>query len=89
MWQQLYSLVVWGTLRIRDRGPSSVVSLRAACISVKPGGRVLAGEVDRPYSGVLEFLLTGDLLTESHQCGGRLAATGKIEVEENAEKGKE
>lgn len=83
MWQQLYSLVVWGTLRIRDRGPSSVVSLRAACISVKPGGRVLAGEVDRPYSGVLEFLLTGDLLTESHQCGGRVGM--RIAVEKHAE----
>ena len=42
--QQLYSVVVWGTLRIRDRGPSTLVSLRAVCITVKPGGRVLAGE---------------------------------------------
>ena len=85
MSQQLYSIVVWGTLRIRDRGPSSIVSLRALCISIKPGGRVLAGQVDQPYSGVLEILLTGDLLAESHQCGGRLGSTGKIEVEENAE----
>ena len=63
---QLFSIVVWGTLRIRDRGPSSVVSLRAACITVMPGGRVLAGDSDEPFSGVLEFLLSGDVATESH-----------------------
>lgn len=69
--QQFFSIVVWGTLRIRDRGPGSVVSLRAACITVMPGGKVLAGESDIPYSGLLEFLLTGDTATESHQCGGK------------------
>ena len=80
---QLYSIVVYGTLRILDRGPNSVVSLRAVCITVKPGGRVLAGESDRPYSGVLEFLLTGDGLTESHQCGGTKPGM-KWNVEANA-----
>lgn len=68
---QLYSVVVWGRLRIRDRGPAGIVSLRAVCINIKPGGEVYAGEEAAPYAGVLEFLLTGDLLTESHQCGGR------------------
>ena len=67
----LYSIVVWGTLRIRDRGPSSLVSLRTVCMNIQPGGRVLAGEEDEPYSGVLEFLFLGDTLTESAHCGGR------------------
>ena len=31
------------------------------------------------------MLLTGDLLTESHQCGGRLVATGRITVDDYAE----
>ena len=68
---QLYSLVVWGTLRILDRGPSSLVSVRATCINIKTGGEILAGEATEPFSGVLDFLLSGDSLTESHQCGGR------------------
>ena len=75
---QLYSIVVWGTLRIRDRGPGSVVSLRATCITVMPGGKVLAGESDEPYSGVLEFLLVGDWATESHQCGGLKGKTWTV-----------
>ena len=45
---QLYSVVVWGTLRILDRGPNSLVSLRSTCINVKPGGKILAGEEGRP-----------------------------------------
>ena len=68
---QFISVVVWGTLRIQDRGPSSTVSIRALCINIKPGGKLLAGELDQPYSGVLEFLLAGDMLTESAHCGGR------------------
>ena len=68
--QQLYSLVVWGTLRILDRGPKSRVSLKAVCILVQPGGRILAGEKTKPWSGVMEVLLSGDEITESHQCGG-------------------
>ena len=81
--QQLYSIVVWGTLRIRDRGPSSVSSLRAVCISIKPGGKLLAGEPDQPFSGVMEILLAGDKLTESHQCGGRKGM--KLDVDSGAE----
>lgn len=37
---QLFSIVVWGTLRVEDRGPQSIVSLRAICINIKPGGKV-------------------------------------------------
>ena len=37
---QLFSIVVWGTLRVQDRGPHSIVSLRATCINIKPGGKV-------------------------------------------------
>ena len=80
---QLYSIVVWGTLRIRDRGPSSYVSLRTVCINIKPGGKVLAGEEDQPYSGVLEFLFTGDALTESAHCGGRKSM--QFDINEGAE----
>ena len=78
---QLYSIVVWGTLRIRDRGPDAIVSLRALCIRVMPGGKILAGEPDQPYSGVLEFLLTGDVLTESHHCGGRVGMTMQVDTD--------
>ena len=67
---QMYSLVVWGTLRIQDRGPSSRISLKTICVNVKPGGRLLAGTEDKPFSGALEMLFYGDELTESHFCGG-------------------
>lgn len=75
---QLYSIVVWGTLRIADRGPDSVVSVRSVCITVKPGGKVLAGEEDQPYSGLLEFLFTGDAMSESHHCGGLKGMTWSV-----------
>ena len=77
---QLYSIVVYGTLRVLDRGPMTLVSLRSICISVKPGGQILAGEPTAPFSGALEFLLMGDVLTESHQCGGRKAKAFDVDV---------
>ena len=38
----------------------------------RPGqcGRIIAGSKTEPFVGRLEFLLSGDELTESHQCGG-------------------
>ena len=66
---QLYSIVVWGTLVVENRA-DALVSLRSVCINVKSGGKILAGEPGKPYAGMLEFLLTGDELTESHHCGG-------------------
>ena len=67
---QLMSLVVWGTLRIEDRGPRHVVNLRAVCISSKGGGKLVASGSRAPYSGSLSLLLAGDEITESPQCGG-------------------
>ena len=65
---QLFSIVVWGTLVIRDRGPSTHVRLRAICITVKPGGKIIAGSPTVPFSGSLEFLLYGDEMTTAPQC---------------------
>ena len=39
---QLYSLVIWGTLIVENRADANVV-LRTTCITIKPGGRLLAG----------------------------------------------
>lgn len=67
---QLFSLVVWGTLEIVDR-PGALFSLRAVCITVRPGGKIAAGSASDPFKlGRLEFLLTGDDTTESPHCGG-------------------
>ena len=68
--EQLMSLVVWGTLRVEDRGPRHVVNLRAVCIHIKGGGKLVAGAPHAPFSGSLSLLLTGDEITESPQCGG-------------------
>ena len=87
---QLYSLVVWGTLEIENR-PEALVSLRSTCINIKCAnpkhtngcGKLVAGTPSKPYLGRLEFLLSGDELTESHHCGG---LKGKFfEVEAGAE----
>ena len=67
---QLFSIVVWGTLVIRDRGPSTHVRVRAICITVKPGGKIIAGSPTVPFSGSLEFLLYGDEMTFAPQCEG-------------------
>ena len=71
---QLYSIVVWGTLLIENRAAAQV-SLRSVCVAVKCAnppycGAILAGTPNAPFTGRLEFLLSGDELTESHQCGG-------------------
>ena len=71
---QLYSVVVYGTLVVQNR-PDAQVSLRAMCIAVKcvtPGycGQIVAGTPQLPFQGGLEFLLSGDEFSESHQCGG-------------------
>ena len=74
---QLFSIVVFGTLEIENRALGQV-SLRSTCITVKcanrgsPGGcgRILAGTHAKPFAGRLEFLMSGDELTESPQCGG-------------------
>ena len=68
--EQLMSLVVWGTLRVEDRGPRHVVNLRAVCIHIMGGGKLVAGAPHAPFSGALSLLLTGDEITESPQCGG-------------------
>jgi hypothetical protein len=66
---QLYSIVVRGTLIIQDRGPDTSISLRTICIHVEEGGRLLAGEPQHPFSGVLSLLFVGDELSSSAQCG--------------------
>ena len=71
---QLFSLVVWGTLVVENR-PDAQVSLRSVCIAVKCAnapfcGAIHAGTPTQPFAGRLEFLLSGDDLTESPQCGG-------------------
>ena len=77
---QMYSLVVWGTLEIENREDANVF-LRSTCVTVKcanpacpalrPHRRGLQG---RDVQGAAGGLLSGDELTESHQCGG---LTGK------------
>jgi hypothetical protein len=47
---QLFSLVVWGTLVVENR-PGASVFLRTTCISVKPGGRLLAGRPSPALTG--------------------------------------
>ena len=88
---QMFSIVVWGRLVIEDRGSASRVSLRAVCINVKPGGQILAGSPIMPFSGMLEFALSGDELTESHQCGGMKGHTfdvgGVLELYGDAPRG--
>ena len=73
---QFFSVVVEGTLRIMDR-PGARISLRAVCILVQRGGKILAGEPDQPFRGALEFLLSGDEMTRS-KCGasGRAFVVG-------------
>ena len=46
------------------------MTIRSTCISVKPGGKLLAGTKDEPFEGQLQILLSGDSYTDSHQCGG-------------------
>ena len=75
---QMFSIAVWGTLKILDRGPSSRVTLRATAICVKDGGRIVAGEPMQPFGGVLEFLLSGDELTASPQCGHAFGRTFNV-----------
>ena len=76
---QLYSIVVWGTLVVENR-VDALVSLRSVCINIKPGGKILAGAPAKPYAGMLEFLLTGDELTESHHCGGKKGRQFDVEA---------
>ena len=66
---QLFSLVVWGTLDIVNRD-DALVNLRTVCITVKPGGHLVAGSAAEPFKGKLEIILSGDELTESPHCGG-------------------
>ena len=47
---QLYSLVVWGTLLVENR-PGAAVFLRTTCITIKPGGRLLAGRPSPALTG--------------------------------------
>ena len=60
---------MWGTLLVENRD-NAIVTLRSVCVSVKPGGKILAGTPEVPFAGSLEFLLSGDELTESAWCGG-------------------
>ena len=62
-------MVVWGTLVVENR-PAALVTLRTTCITVQPGGALLAGEPASPFAGTLQILMSGDEMTESHQCGG-------------------
>lgn len=65
---QLFSIVVWGTLEITNR-ENALVSLRSVCMTIKPGGRIVAGSAVTPFKGMLDFVLSGDDLTETPQCG--------------------
>ena len=47
---QLYSLVVWGTLIVENR-PGAAVFLRTTCITIKHGGRLLAGRPSPALTG--------------------------------------
>ena len=67
---QLLSLVVWGELVIPDRGVEMRVAMRAICMRVKPGGRIVVGAPERPITGSVEFLLAGDELAEIAECDG-------------------
>ena len=60
---------MWGILEINSRSTIDV-ALKAACINIKPGGRLIAGEKDAPFAGKLDIQLSGDALTESAWCGG-------------------
>ena len=40
------------------------------CVNQGYCGQILAGTPTAPFSGALEFRLSGDEFTESHQCGG-------------------
>ena len=46
------------------------MSLRTVCLSIKAGASFVAGSASDPFAGRLEVLLSGDYLTQSHQCGG-------------------
>ena len=39
---QLFSLVIWGTLIVENRANANIL-LKTTCITIKPGGRLLAG----------------------------------------------
>ena len=67
---QMFSLVVWGTLDIADRGGAARVFLRTTCVHIMDGGKIVDGSEAAPFAGQLEFQLTGDELTESPHCGG-------------------
>ena len=91
---QMFSIVVWGTLRVQDRGRATRVRLRSTCINIMPGGKFLAGEPAKPFRGVLELLLTGDEMTASPQCGtwhGRVfnvSSRGELRLYGDAPKGR-
>lgn len=74
---QLYSLVVDGTLDILNR-PDAAIYLRTICVTVRPGGKILAGSASAPFMGSLQFLFAGDDLTESSHCGGMKGRTLSI-----------
>ena len=44
--------------------------LDCRCVNQGYCGQILAGTPTAPFSGALEFRLSGDEFTESHQCGG-------------------
>ena len=88
---QLFSMVVWGTLDIVNR-PDAVIALKAICITIQPGGKIVAGSSSTPFAGYLDLLLAGDELTESPHCGGlkgrTLTVEGELELHGDAPSGR-
>ena len=78
---EMMSLVVWGTLVVKNR-PEAIVKLRVACLNIMcvnnfgtgtrehQCGKMQAGAPDEPFEGQLAIYTKGDRMTELSQCYG-------------------